>query len=745
MKQISCESDLNEVSSADDIELTNDIFLTNFDSIESFSGFFEGNGYTIHNLDSHLIKNLTESAVLQNICISNVSLEISEDENCGGIFKENKGRIRSISVENVSSPYKKIFSGGIIVGENTEGSIKNCSVKNCSVENASYIGGIVGIGYQGEIVNCTVSNVNFSGDRVGGICAISKENRIYKCQCYDSSLRGDSMAGGIAGTSSNSTLRKNDVVYSRVRCGSTNSDSRTGGIIGASIKSTITEVGIVSTLLQGRSMCGGVIGESESGDISNVLIMHSSIEELSPESNIDLVVGRTESDLKNLINIYVKKSTIDNKYVNLCRDGLYKQSEIDICANYIEEFQINHENISNSVELFSTKSKQKPNTICITDASDLEEIDPSDTVILNSDIHISKKLDITPIFYGQLNGNGHTISGLKSPLFEFLYGRIANLTIKRVRFDTNYTKSKGILVVKNNGLISNVNINNVKIDSVKTNSFSGISGTTYSGKIENCTVSITVSEHLEYFSGITGMVSEDSIVKNCTANIRGKCSTGGGISIMIDSGSIINCESQGEINETDSVGAGIVSKVFGGHSVYDNKIQENQSQLKIKGSVCGGIVGVSKRESFICKNSFQGELECEVGGGVIGKLYSNSIVKNCINNGTVTGNIIGGIIGIQNSKTILEKSYNDGILNSEKTCGGLIGELKKGGVKDCYNTGLIKSGEPINPVIGETLLEDISCENIYWVPQQENVQYSQQFGECSTKIKQAELKTIIFT
>lgn len=91
--KVSSQSDLQDISNTDHVCLTDDITITGeFDTIDTFSGCFNGQGYTISNLSNPFINTVTEQAKIKNISFKNSNTHI---------FTDNKGVLQSISTTNI--------------------------------------------------------------------------------------------------------------------------------------------------------------------------------------------------------------------------------------------------------------------------------------------------------------------------------------------------------------------------------------------------------------------------------------------------------------------------------------------------------------------------------------------------------------------------------------------------------------------------------------------------------------------
>ena len=151
---ISNLSQLEAISSQSDAIyiLTTDIDASGLtESISSFTGVFDGNGYTISGL-THPLFNTVNGGVVKNVMLKNV--HINQSGSVGAITGEAKG-------------YTRIYNCGILPSDNTfSNRVRHSSVASTD----SYCGGLVGLlNDNSRVINCfSYANVN-GGTDVAGI------------------------------------------------------------------------------------------------------------------------------------------------------------------------------------------------------------------------------------------------------------------------------------------------------------------------------------------------------------------------------------------------------------------------------------------------------------------------------------------------------------------------------------------------------------------------------------------------
>ena len=233
-----------------DIDLTG----TGFSGIPTFSGIFEGNGFTVKGLsitkegsDQGLFRYLTDTAVVTDLQVIGTVQPGGSRSRIGGIAGNNAGQILNCSFTGSVSGSEHI--GGIAGINEVSGVIENCKV-NGRVFGSHFIGGIVGEN-KGVIRECTneakindtavrntvelseitldtitgTESVNAVTD-IGGIVGIST-GVIRQCINY-ADVGYQHMGyniGGIAGTQSGSLIDCENYGYIRGR-------KEVGGIVG---------------------------------------------------------------------------------------------------------------------------------------------------------------------------------------------------------------------------------------------------------------------------------------------------------------------------------------------------------------------------------------------------------------------------------------------------------------------------------------------------------------------------------
>ena len=222
----------------------------------TFSGIFDGNGFTISNLNVFSGK-------------------------FAGLFGCNEGTIKNVKLSGIYV-YGTRYIGGVVGQNTTLGSVFNCSVSSGDIEaddgiNEIYAGGI--IGYNEGFVEGTFSNNanlkinNESSSAVaGGI--IGKNNSVYSVNITDSTNTGNISAsgskntycGGLVGINTSAVEITNSTNTGNVSSSYTTSYSYSGGFVGYNDNGAITITNstntgnVSSSYTDSYSYFGGFVG-----------------------------------------------------------------------------------------------------------------------------------------------------------------------------------------------------------------------------------------------------------------------------------------------------------------------------------------------------------------------------------------------------------------------------------------------------------------------------------------------------
>lgn len=255
----------------DDIDLSEETVAPVGNDTTPFTGIFDGNNHTIHNVmidepeNTHvgLFRHIGPGGQVKSLHLRN--LYVRGEEYVGGICGENEGMIRNCSVAgDIKGPdrhWGTVCYGGIC-GLNSAGGVVNC-YSEADVQGDVGVGGVVGWSYYTTIERCWAKGSVSGTSRVGGLVG---SNASYLSRCYsESNVSGATETGGLVGWCCNE-------VRDCFAIGTVHADRNVGGLIGRNGFST-SAGNIVRCYsvcqVNGSENAGGFIGNNYNGTVEN--------------------------------------------------------------------------------------------------------------------------------------------------------------------------------------------------------------------------------------------------------------------------------------------------------------------------------------------------------------------------------------------------------------------------------------------------------------------------------------------
>ena len=324
---------------------------------------------------------------------------------------------------------------------------------------------------------------------------------------------------------------------------------------------------------------------------------------------------------------------------------------------------------------------------------------------LKCDIVLSENWE--PIeFYGDLEGNGYTISNLNvisdqeysydyAGLFSTNYGTIRDLNVETnesgVLSLRGSTATAGIIAGSNEGTIENCTAAGV-VEGLK--SAGGIAGNN-GGVIDGCYAAAVMENSYSYQGGLIGCNFGTVTNSHALSNIKASSYLGGLIG-RSSGGEISNCYSEGNVSGSSYIG-GLVGENY-------TKISNSYSTCNVIGSDnMGGLSGFNNAN--ISNSHASGSI---VGssyyvGGLIGRAsYGN--LSDCYFTGSVksTSEQVGGLIGQTDAPLNITDCYARATIQGTYRVGGLIGlACYSPNITRCYTGGgIIASGQYAGGLVG---------------------------------------------
>ena len=229
---------------ANDIDLGSQEWTPIGKDTAPFTGFLDGQGYTISNLK------ITESQVYV------------------GLFGYNEGTIKNLKLENVQINVEGSISSFIYAGAlvaNNTGIIENIETVSGSLfarargGNIGYVGGIIGFNNRNYTLSNLTNNINLTGETItsiGGIIGLNNSNLTIENAINNGRVGGTSKVGGLIGA----TFTGITYITNSINNGSLSGTSRVGGLIGESFITNITNSMNLANVNGSSEGIGGLIG-----------------------------------------------------------------------------------------------------------------------------------------------------------------------------------------------------------------------------------------------------------------------------------------------------------------------------------------------------------------------------------------------------------------------------------------------------------------------------------------------------
>ncbi len=220
---------------------------------DAFSGIFEGNGWTISDL------NISRS-----------------DEDCVGLFGHIAGNseIRNLTL-SAESVIGRSRVGGL-VGDGEDARIHSSSVVVAEVSgDNTNVGGLVGVGPLANITSSAVVVGEVSGSSsVGGLVGWGDSARVYSSLVVAGSVSGDNRIGGLVGRGDSARIHSSSVVVDEVRGKGSALISHVGGLVGQGQLARIHSSSVVMAEVSGGlSGVGGLVGVGPLANITSSAVV----------------------------------------------------------------------------------------------------------------------------------------------------------------------------------------------------------------------------------------------------------------------------------------------------------------------------------------------------------------------------------------------------------------------------------------------------------------------------------------
>ena len=525
----------------------------------NFTGTFDGNSYTISNINAKGSKEL-------------------------GLFGQSSGTIKNITLDQTN--FNSMATTGILVGENN-GYIENINVRNSEAKAEEQETGIIAYSKSGEIKEINANNINVSttGKYAGGIAGYTTNTTIKAVNAESINVKTDgNNAGGIAGY--------NDGVISSVIIKNANvqGDENVGVVIG------YNQNNLISAIASGNATANNDIGAitGYGNNINRGVFLGGTLTcssscyyggNVSSDDKTNIILA-SNTKLNNNNRTYSGNTNNKNGlFVNprwLNDINVYEQAidtriggDNDNDGYYYDYDQYNNIVIVKTIEKPITQSLLGSGTsddpYQIYSEQDLYQVslNPTAHYRLENDINITSTKQYMlgsyeNRFQGTFDGNKKTISGfnISGSKYPGLFGYASNATIKDLTikdFNVNGSLNVGALT----GLSgSGTNIKGINTQNINVNGYDsiGIIAGYNNGNITSVVVDGNVAGdefEKQYMGLIAGYVNNGSIEGIAKGNVNGTNQSGGIVGYKNSSVTVNAVYLEGNVNGSNRMIGGL--------------------------------------------------------------------------------------------------------------------------------------------------------------------------------------------
>lgn len=387
----------------------------------NFSGILDGEGHSITGLKVPLLEK-TERAEIRNLTVKNVQISNQNAENAA-ITKRS---------------HHTVF--------------ENLNLENITISGTSYNGAITGYDYTGSVFNkIQIRNAKITGTK--------NYNAVF------------------AGRASGSQISNIAVIESNVTLSGTDN----GGFIGAGKNLAIRQVYSDADITvvnyndaQNRTNSAGFIGNlAGESSVQHVLSVGNIVEDDAGKDFYQFlgtpdVLGKYVSDSFVSVGTGGLSNGTEGKLTEVSKE---EQKTIEL---YRDRLQFNEENwylklvgMKGYPEIFGM---QKIEVIPVKSVEDLKQMNlyPELSYRLDADLNLNETEQsevMIPNFTGTLDGNQHSIEGLRVPLFGTLGGTVKNLAILNSEIQLNGVNGGVLANQIEGGMVETLLMQNVQLKS----------------------------------------------------------------------------------------------------------------------------------------------------------------------------------------------------------------------------------------------------------------------------------------
>ena len=546
--------------------------ITGFEGIGTLENAFKGTVYG----NGHVVENMT---------INTTSIVV-------GLFGyTNQATIKDLGVVDANVTGDSYT--GILVGKAENSQISNVYTSGTVTSNDAFVGGLVG-----DLTDSTATNVYSTADvkgsaAVGGLIGFSDGSIVEKAFATGKVTATDGQVGGLIGAMSNGGTVKNSYAT-----GDVNGKVDVGGFVGViSVGSITTTFDTVysTSRVSGSQYVGGFIGFVDTDvttNIKNAVYNRSTGVDAIGGGSATGILGKDYEQM-------IQKSIMQNAGFTEDKGWVYTTNSTPTFGNttvtgggktYLDSSITSLS--SGSTYYISTLEQLNNLATLVNNGADTSGVN----FVLDNDIDVSSFTNTIMDFEGTFYGNGHSLTGLKTALFDEVIG---NAIVR----DLALENMSGV------GHLANTVMDNSTVDNV------------YSTGSTNDNAGLICS--LEGNATLKNSYSTANIIVNGAY-------AGGLVSGMRDNATIEHCFAK-------------------------NTIEQKFTSMAM-GAMAGGLVGIVSggtiKSSYAdCNiNVVKYSIHNTVAGGLIGGVSGDVTIENCYATGSRTAVETGMFIGMNNGR-----------------------------------------------------------------------------------------------
>jgi hypothetical protein len=680
---------------------------------------------------------------LDNVNVTNSTIS-GASSNVAGLIGAVTGAGGTLTVSNcaVSGAIGGASYVGGLVGmasSNKALAIDSCHYAGALTASGSYAGGLVGQTAAGDLSisssysTGTLAAAGYGGGLVGAAIGGTALTSVISESYSTSNITGGSTGyfGGIAGNINTGTASSVSRVYAsgNVSCslgGSNNSN--TGGLVGAASNVGFENVYALGNVSASTTGVGGLIGSVTGGTITNAYsagastgaatlgtISSPTITNLYWQVDTSHIQSDANANAQPIRTLYQPSST----YAGFDFGSVWDMTQGSTIP-YFQDLTADSKNYITTIRRYDFAGRGlSDDPYLVNNYADFNEMRNNQHAYykLTADIDLTGLAQLPDIWYGGIDGAGHTVSnftlsaaGTAGGLFSVLSH--PNVTIKNLTLESfslvGTANTRGLLagqITATGVMLDNVNVENGTLTPSSGNrtNYGGLIGqiTTAGGAtIKDCNVTINIAGS-QYIGGLVGQannldISGSTVSLTNSVPIAGASYIGGLVG-SLTTGSITNSSASGLGFSLTSAYSGGIAGVINGVTVTNSHSTIGNIASTVaptSNAFLGGLVGDAIGNSTISQSSATTNISgSSYVGGLVGRLYTSQI-SGSFATGDITarGSHSGGLVGYVYTSSVAD-SYATGnvtLTSSSVTslyAGGLTGQASTGPITRSFARG----------------------------------------------------------